>query len=240
MNIGRWRSLGIFVVGMILSLGVMQFEAPVVLELFRNPNITFRNFMANSYFEGRPFGGSDIGVTIAVVAFLVWIYRRKDKNNHSSNAQTSLKFLWLTALCTAVFAVHSLKWIFSRARPKMILSIDMTPESLVLMTWPGFMSWDGPRGVDYNSFPSGHTASCAIMIAYAYLLWPKHRGASSLVFAVVTIYSCMMAAARSMSGMHWISDSIASYFLAWMIVDIFAKRLNISSPSVPEENPLKL
>lgn len=227
MNPGLWRSCGILIAGVILTLTTTQFEAPVVLDFYRNPWPEFRNFMANSFFEGRPFGGSDIGVTLALIAFAIWIYQRSQRKSDAPSIAAKLKFLWLTGLLTAICGVHSLKWIVSRARPKVILTPDTQVDTMINLTWPGFMPWDGPRGLDWNSFPSGHTASCAIMIAYAYLVWPKHRAAGITVFVAVTIYCGLMAIARSMAGMHWLSDSVASFFLAWFIIDMVARRLGI-------------
>lgn len=229
MNAGRWRSAVILAVGFLLTVITAQFEAPLVFDFYRNPLPEFRNFMANSYFEGRPFGGSDIGVSIAILTFITWIMIQKRKAPESQIYLPKLKFLWMSALLTALLAVHSLKWLISRARPKVILN-DLGSDAITQMTWPGFMPWDGPRGIDWNSFPSGHTASCAIMIAYAYLLWPKHRLVGVITFLGVALYSGLMGVARSMAGMHWLSDSVASFFLAWAIIDVTARRVLSSKP----------
>jgi membrane-associated phospholipid phosphatase len=84
------------------------------------------------------------------------------------------------------------------------------------------MGWDGPRGFSYNSFPSGHAASCAVLIALVYL-FPKHRVIERAVTtSTLIVLTTAMAIGRSMAGMHWLSDSIASFFIVWAVVDLVA------------------
>ena len=223
------RSWAIVTVGLILTGLTAHHEALIVSQIFKNPAVGFRDFMANSLYEGRSFGGSDFGVTMAILAFFLWLKARTNKKTPNSQSYSQLKFIWLTGLLTGICAVHSMKWIISRARPKIILTSDTSEQILANMTWPGFMPLDGPRGIDWNSFPSGHTASCAIMLVYAYLAWPRSRIAGIFIFGSVAFYCGLMAVARSMSGMHWLSDSVASFFLAWLIIDLVAKNLALTS-----------
>lgn len=228
MNSSSLRPWLISSFGLILTIMTARHEALLVATAFRNPEIGFRNFMANSIFEGRSFGGSDFGVTLAIIAFLLWIFARHKKKTSLLFQQSQLKFIWLSALLTAICAVHSLKWIISRARPKLVITEELNNHIIDAMTWPGFMPIDGPRGIDWNSFPSGHTASCAIMLAYTYLAWPRSKLTAVTIFLGVTLYSGLMGVARSMAGMHWFSDSVASFFLAWLIIDLVATKLQIT------------
>lgn len=229
MSLNRVIPWAIVAVGAILFWHMAQIEAPMVAAYWLNPEPAFRDFMANSVYEGRSFGGSDIGVTLAIICFFTWIYTRHSSRKSALLTPKELKFVWLSSLTTALLAVHSLKWIISRARPKVILSPDMPFESLSAMTWPGFMPLDGPRGLDWNSFPSGHTASCAILLSFAYILWPRNRALSLTAYFLVAAYCVLMGVARSMAGMHWLSDSVASFFLAWTVIHVMANRMAIHS-----------
>lgn len=222
----RWSSIAILITGAVFTVWTSLGEAPFVAELYRQPWTEFRDFMANSYFEGRPFGGSDIGVSLAILSFLLWLRSRQSKSS-TRPPRHLLLFLWLSSLITGLAVVHSLKLLISRARPKIVITENLSFDAISSLTWPGFLTWDGPRGPEFNSFPSGHTASCAIMLGYVYLLWPRQKLWALFTFITVLAFSGSMAIARSMAGMHWLSDSVASFFLAWFVIDTTARTLKI-------------
>ena len=178
-------------------------------------------------------GVSDIGVTTAIICFFLWLPKRQKSQPSESLSTENLKFIWQTGLLTAVISVHSLKWLIGRARPKVFfgehLSTQFTVDSLKQLHLPGFMPIFGPRGLSLNSFPSGHTASCAVLLVFCYILWPRHKSLSILLGATIINLSCAMGAARSMAGMHWLSDSVASIFLTWAIIHIYSSWLRIHS-----------
>ena len=203
-------------------------------QLWQHPWPEFRDVMSSSFYEGGPMGVSDIGVTIAIICFFLWVPKRQ-KNQPSEFLSTeNLKFIWQTGLLTAVISVHSLKWLIGRARPKVFfaehLGNQFTFDSLKQLRLPGFIPIFGPRGLSLNSFPSGHTASCAVLLVFCYILWPKHKLLSILLGAAIITLSCAMGAARSMAGMHWLSDSVASIFLTWAIIHVYYSKLRIQKP----------
>jgi len=226
--------LWLIIVGSILFFLIGQIEAPIVAHLWLNPWPEFRDVMSNSFYEGGPMGVSDIGVTIAIICFFLWLPRRKKNQTSEILSRENLKFIWQTALLTACISVHSLKWLIGRARPKVFfgehLINQLTVDSLKQLRLPGFMPIFGPRGLSLNSFPSGHTASCAILLVFCYILWPKNKSLSVLLGAAVITLSCAMGAARSMAGMHWLSDSVASIFLTWPIIHVYYSKLPVHKP----------
>lgn len=209
-------------IGAGLFFCVGQVEAPIVAGLWKNPWPAFRDFMANSVYEGDTVGASDFGVTAAIVCFFIWLYRRKTGSQYGNFSNDNLKFIWLSSFLTAIVTVHSLKWIIVRLRPHVFFDTTgqqlLTMENLHDLSLPGFLPLLGPRGIGLNSFPSGHTASCAILLTFSYVLWPKNRAISIIFGLVVLIFAATMAAARSMAGMHWLSDSVASIFLTWALI----------------------
>lgn len=207
-------------VGTTLFIYIGQIETPIVVSLWRTPWPGFRDFMADSIYEGGFVGASDFGVTAAIVCFVLWLFARSNPNPKLN--KQDLKFIWLSSFLTAIVAVHSLKWIVGRLRPHRFFDTVghqlLDSENLQNLILPGFLPLIGPRGIGLNSFPSGHTASCAILLTFSYVLWPKNK-AVSLIFGLLTIaFSTSMAVARSMAGMHWLSDSVASLFLTWSLI----------------------
>lgn len=228
----KWPVL-ILVAGALAFAAVVQCEAPAVYQLWTSPWPMFREIMSRSVYEGGAVGASDVSVTIAVLAFFKWIRNKRAKIESQNTEQIRLKFIWLTALCTSFATVHSLKWLISRARPKVFFSHEIFPrytlEQLESVQWAGFMPWNGTRGMSWNSFPSGHTATATILLIGCYLYWSKSRSLSVIMWMIFTIFAVAMGVARSMAGMHWLSDSVASYFLVWSIIHIFSMKMKIHS-----------
>ena len=199
------------------------YELPLVLYLWQHPWPEFRDIMSQSFYEGGAPGASDIGVTIGIICFLTWIYERKKPIAAKFISLGAKRFIWMSDLITSVFAVHSLKWIISRARPKIFFAkndlLNGGTEGLHGINLAGFMPFDGPRGYSFNSFPSGHTASCALLLSICYIVGANRPRLGYFFGIFVFIFCAMMAIARSMAGMHWLSDGIASFFITWAIVD---------------------
>lgn len=190
---------------------------------WRHPWPEYTHVMSRSVFEGDLPGVSDIGVVLPIVVFFIWLKRRR----HPSLAEyvNKLQFIFLSTIMSSVVVVQSAKLLISRARPKVFEKdvldhLNVDPSSIWL---PGYMGWDGPRGYSYNSFPSGHASSCAVLIALVYLLPTRRIFARALTTSTVITLTCAMAIARSMAGMHWLSDSIASFFMVWATVDLVAQ-----------------
>ena len=225
------RPLAILMVGSICFFATGYIDGQWTLALWANPSVIFTDVMSRSVYEGNLPGMSDIGVTLPILAFLVWVWRRYRPQETALQDQTqqNLKFLFLTGLFASLATIHSFKWIVSRARPKVFLTqilpaLNVDPSSIYL---PGFMGWAGPRGASWNSFPSGHACSCALFIVFSYLNWKTSRYTAVLWFIGAAIFTALMGIGRSMAGMHWISDSVASFFLVWAVTDIIWQRLEL-------------
>lgn len=214
---------------MILGVGfvffcLMGFKDSVWTYAFwRHPWPEYTNIMARSFYEGELPGVSDIAVTASIFAFFFWLKLRRDPQKREASLR--LRFLFTSGLAGALITVQSFKWIVSRARPKIferdvLSTLNVDPSSIWL---PGFMGWDGPRGSSWNSFPSGHSGTCAILIALVYLVPHTRPLSRALVTSAIVILTTSMAIARSMAGMHWLSDSIASFFMVWAVVDVVAQ-----------------
>ena len=232
----------IWMICLLLSIGTIAFilvgsiEAPFVVNLWQAPVPWFRDFMADSIYEGDFIGASDFGVTAAIICFLVWLRRRKSPDQNRFFSKHDLRFIWLSSFLTAIVAVHGLKWVIARARPnrffEMLGQDAINSENLASLSLPGFLPLIGPRGMGLNSFPSGHTASCTILLAFSYVLWPKNKAASLITGALVLALSGAMGAARSMAGMHWLSDSVASVFLTWSIIHVTWHKISKSNQAL--------
>lgn len=192
---------------------------------WRHPWPDFTNVMARSMFEGELPGVSDLAVMIPIVAFFIWLKRRRDPA--LKNYSQKLKFLFLSGLMSSLLTIQALKWIISRARPKVFESevlehLNVDPSSIWL---PGYMGWDGPRGYSWNSFPSGHTGTCAVLLALIYLVPDKNLRLRFVLTSLILSLTIAMGISRSMAGMHWLSDSVASLFIVWAVIDYLAQLL---------------
>jgi membrane-associated phospholipid phosphatase len=218
-----WRPAAILAVGFILFC-LMGFKDSVWTYAFwRHPWPEYTNIMARSFYEGELPGVSDIAVTGSILAFFVWLKFRR--NPQKQEISTLLRFVFTCGITGALITVQSFKWIVSRARPKIferdvLATLNVDPSSIWL---PGFMGWDGPRGSSWNSFPSGHSGTCAILIALVYMVPDSRPMTRILVGCAVVALTISMAIGRSMAGMHWLSDSIASFFMVWAVVDVVAQ-----------------
>jgi membrane-associated phospholipid phosphatase len=222
------RSIGfIAAAGVVLFNCVALIEVPYVLLLWQHSWDSFCDFMSRSVFESGSFGGSDIGVFIGIFAFFAWIMSKKFKKNILMLNASEWNFIWVSCLVIALLVVQSMKWIVSRARPKTLFASQdlstIVADQYADLKWAGFMPLDGPRGYSWNSFPSGHTASCAMLLALSYIFWRRKRWQGYLTFALIVVFSFFMALARSMAGMHWLSDSVASFFIAWVLVHLLSE-----------------
>ena len=223
----------ILVVGAVIFYGLTAIEAPIVAALMSDPWVSFEKIMSRSIYEGGAFGGSDVGVTCAILCFLVWIARRGANSEVLYFSRQEFKFVWLASLTTSIILVHSLKWIIIRVRPKLFFSttpaMSLENANLESLRWPGFLSFNAPRGIGWNSFPSGHTASSAILLCFAYIFYRKNRALGLGIGMGVFLYCVAMSIARSMAGMHWLTDGVASFFGVWAIIHEISVRMKIHS-----------
>lgn len=103
------------------------------------------------------------------------------------------------ALLTLVgwFSIEVFKWIFHRHRPP-----TSAVHALVI-----------ERGAD--SFPSGHTAFTASLVAGLFLALAGHRALRRNVLALGLPLVVVVAASRLLIGAHYLADVTAAPLLAW-------------------------
>jgi len=163
---------GIFLVGLasVSIAGLIDFEW--TSQLYQDPHAGFAAWMAQSVYEGGAIGGSDFGVTFAVAAFLRWVYlRRKDQQSQQPHLSW-LKFIFISGIFAPLVAVHTFKWVVSRARPNLFFR-ELLDDAVVRgahVYLPGFKGIFGPKGYSWNSFPSGHASTCAVFLVVVYIL----------------------------------------------------------------------
>jgi membrane-associated phospholipid phosphatase len=224
-------SILIAVVGVILFMLTGLLDLPVTRDLFYDPNKNFALFMEQSIFSGQVIGGSDFGVFLIIYSLILWLYYRYHHRKNqliSGNFIAKYKFIFISGLMSTVVSVHSLKLLISRARPNLYFRELMFARENHHDYWlPGIEGIFGPKGYSWNSLPSGHSSTSAIFITIAYVLSSNSKSSKILpafVFLSVLLYTMLMGVARSMSGMHWLSDSVASFFIVWAVTDAVWKK----------------
>lgn len=109
-------------------------------------------------------------------------------------------FVLLSVAASGLF-VDILKFIFGRSRPDLLLHHDI------------FQFFFFRFGREYNSFPSGHTASAMAAGMALALIFPRYR-------AVALAGAIVLACTRFITTQHYISDVVASSMIAVVIVMI--------------------
>ncbi len=129
-----------------------------------------------------------------------------------------LGFIITSAFCSAFLFVHTAKQIVGRARPDVVFSGNM-PYS----DWYGFGPHFITQGTFSGSFPSGHTATASILIAFAYVMLDfkhKRQWMGRLLLGLSLIFAGGMGVARMMSASHWATDVVFTVFACWMIIHV--------------------
>jgi membrane-associated phospholipid phosphatase len=109
-----------------------------------------------------------------------------------------------SVLCAANQAVvYPIKTLWARTR---------FDDMLAAGSFEAFTPWFRPLGFGGSSFPSGHTANAACILALLVLCdlfpgWGKRR---RLVTALCWAFIALMATARIVIGRHFLSDTLAA------------------------------
>ena len=242
-NIIRWSLLGgIFLLGTVAMILVTPVDFEWTKYLREHRIVSFKNWMADSVFEGEMVGGSDLPIFFIIVSAFVYILawtpsitnltirskfsfllnfleKRPRLKNIMNLWRPLLGFVLASSICIGMF-IHSMKWSIGRARPKYVIE-----KGMAYSEWYEFGPYFVADGGFSGSFPSGHTGTVIILMVLAYILffntkkmWLKVLG---IIFALLTLSSAvLMLLARSMSFAHWISDSMMSIVSGWLIVHI--------------------
>jgi membrane-associated phospholipid phosphatase len=213
---------------LIIILAAVVMSAVVVVDkswtifLHAHKYTTLERLMNSSVFEGRSMGANDPVIFYLMGAiFIYYMGWRSLKMNSIAALRPQCGFILISAVVNAVYLVHGLKWVVGRARPYEVLQ-DHWPYSHWFSFGPHFVL----DGLYPGSFPSGHTAQAFIFMTLAYALaadplsskFTKSIGWFWGVF--VLMLTCGMAAARSMSLSHWISDGIGSIMFGWVLMHL--------------------
>ena len=242
-NIIRWSFLGvILLLGTISMILVTLVDFEWTKYLYEHRIVSFKDWMADSVFEGEMIGGSDLPIFFIIVSAFVYIIawtssitnltirskfsfllnflgKRPRLKDIMNLWRPLLGFVLASSICIGMF-IHSLKWSIGRARPKYVIE-----KGMAYSEWYGFGPYFVADGPFRGSFPSGHTGTVILLMVLAYILffntkslWLKFFG---IISALLTLSSAMlMLLARSMSFAHWISDSVMSIVSGWLIVHL--------------------
>lgn len=207
-----WQKYRVYLVLALFSWVVLDFVGERDQEwtrwLHEERSPLFGEWMGRTLFEGNLPGASDPAILFVLACF--FLYFRAYGASASERLREwrpFLGFLVTSTLAGGLGYVHCLKWIIGRARPHLVWN----------QQWP-YSEWHefGPHyiaeGVYRGSFPSGHTAVVLVpmLLSLIWLTDYKYRkpglalswGLGWIAVAVA------MAIGRSMTGHHWLSDSL--------------------------------
>ncbi len=160
----------------------MIYTADIKVALYFNEHTQLRPFFEIVTFFGR----ADIFLIFSVIVYLV--FRKKDPKK----AKTA-KGLFLSIALSGI-AVLTLKSIFARYRPKMLIE-----ENLYGFNWFDI-------GYSVASFPSGHTTTAFAVFVYLALVYRKY---ALLLWSI----ALLIGFSRVVLGAHYPSDVIAGAVL---------------------------
>lgn len=85
-----------------------------------------------------------------------------------------------------------------------------------------FTSWITVPGNGGTSFPSGHTASAAsiLLCVFFCLLFEECKNEEGKFVFVGTVYTAAVAVGRLIIGRHFLSDTVAAYFIVGLLIAI--------------------
>ena len=195
----------------------------------------FAEFMNRSVFErSRLPGAGDLVYPPLIFALLLYIPSWLWKFNHRLaggrfhtflvSFRPLLGFTLMSAFSCALLFVHTTKQIVGRARPNEVFEGKL-PFSQWYQSGPHFFT----HGSFTGSFPSGHTATAAIAIIFAYVLLASLAGRRRWIgwtgLALSVLFTAVMGIARMMSASHWLTDVLFTLFSEWALIHIIFFRV---------------
>ena len=144
---------------------------------------------------------------IAIVA-MVTILIKNRKNSDIFKKKLNIVKSYLLATVNLYILIRLLKILFGRARPYFYLSSNLTDSFT-------FLKFNN----DYNSFPSGHTATAC---AFAFFLITFFNLKKSKIFVI--ILALLISCSRIILNMHYLSDVIFGMIFSISIFEYFTKK----------------
>ena len=178
--------------------------------------------MNRSVFEGESLGANDLVILfLLAVTFVYYKGCRTPGPAKWAARRAQSGFILVSALVSAVYVVHSLKWALGRARPDLVIE-----KGMAFSHWFAYGPHFITDGIYYGSFPSGHTAQMFILMTGAYVLFGdplysrRVRWLGGLWAAVSVIASLAMGLTRCISLSHWLTDILGSVLMGWIIMHL--------------------
>jgi len=200
--------LWIALAGMTTLALIAPFDYEITIWLSHHKHSGFARIMGQSIFDGGSFGVGDIATCAFIGSAVVWFYLRYVKKFPRNSIARAYGIITLSSLVSGLLIVHGLKLLMGRPRPHAVLE-GQAP----------FHAFFEPSSLERfwgsGSFPSGHAATMASLIVLIYIFpWTLAQRITFMV--VIATLTVGMGMARCMSLDHWITDSVASFFLCWM------------------------
>jgi len=163
--------------------------------------------------------GYVIVAALAYVACLAVAWRRGEGDPQAWYRRVARHcLLYFAALATTAAAIHLLKSVVARPRPGLLLQ-------------EGYGLGAPFTGSPWDSFPSGHAQVAFVTAAVLASLAPRWAPAFYLL-------AVLAAAARVVTGWHYLSDTVASAFIAVVVVRLLARVFLDPARGWPARSPL--
>lgn len=223
----------------LVSLIVLFVLAPYDIEAsvfaWKNQFTILETFFNDNFYQHRKFGIADIVVLISLGSLILYGLSFTERGRALRKWRAHTGYILNAGFASAVSVIHSSKWAFSRARPH-----DVFPDKFQNFTeWylPGTYTLD--VGFNKGSFPGGHVATMSALFTLFFLM-PRKGTAGTLrwfYYAFVVILSILMGCYRTMYADHWMTDNVASLFLAIMITYGYYTILHFPDASIRSRYP---
>jgi lipid A 4'-phosphatase len=167
-------------------------------------------------------------LALAGLAGLLISFRRPEKKHW---AKPGIFLLILLAIGPGLVVNSLLKEHWGRPRPREIVQFEGKKE--FLQPWQKGISGKG------RSFPSGHTSAAFYMTAPFFIYRSRNR---RIAFAWLTggiAFAIMMSIARISQGGHFLSDTVWSCGIVYLLGLLFSSMLKLDKASDSESVPVK-
>jgi membrane-associated phospholipid phosphatase len=228
---GKWATLFLILcIGAIILAGLTRYDYQWTLYFSTHKLKYFAEFMNRSVFNGDPLpGAGDLIYPLLLITLLLyipsWLWRHdrplseRGLGSFFASCRPLCGFILFSAFSCSLLFTHTVKQIMGRARPDSVFS-GKSPFSEWYHSGPLFFT----HGSYTGSFPSGHTATAAITIIFAYVVLAcltEKKSRIGLTFFVFSIlFTVLMGISRMMSASHWLTDVIFTLFSQWALIHI--------------------